>query len=90
MADKISLTIPKFQLPKLISTIGCKLPQWPHSLALIAGLNTVVKLRLLPADSLELLEGKIFLIEVLDTGGRASFTFRARTLPPDFRPARHA
>ena len=76
------ITIPSFELPSLIARIGNRLPQWPHALALCAALNTIVKLRLLPEDSLNLLEGKSFLIDVTDTGGRAAFTF-ARGL---FRP----
>ena len=89
MADEIlkSLTIPKFRLPALVSAIGNKLPQWPHSLALIAGFNAVLKLKLLPADSLALLEEKTFLIDVLDTGSRASFTFRAGLFRPLFAQA---
>ena len=79
-----SFTIPKFKLPSLVSAIGKKLPQWPHAIALIAGLNAVVRLKLLPEDSLELLEGRIFLIDVLDTGGRACFTCRGGLFRPLF------
>ena len=79
-----SLTIPRFKLPGFISKVGNKLPQWPHSIVLIAGLNAVLKLKLLPEDSLELLEGRSFLIDVLDTGGRACFTYRGGLFRPLF------
>ena len=78
MSDGIfkSLTIPSFTLPSFVSSVGSRLPQWPHAVALTAGLNAVVKMKLLPEDSLELLEGRCFVIDVLDTGGCAAFTFR--------------
>jgi len=79
-----SLTIPSFTLPPLVARIGNKLPQWPHAVALTAGLNAVVKMKLLPDDSLELLENRSFLIDVLDTGGRAAFTFRNGLFRPLF------
>ena len=79
-----SLTIPKFKLPSFVSTVGSKLPQWPHAVALTTGLNAIVKMKLLPDDSLALLEGKNFLIDVLDTGGRAAFTFRDGLFRPVF------
>ena len=86
MANSIlnSLSIPRFQLPGLVSALGNKLPQWPHAIALTAGLNILVKLKLLPEDSLELLEGRSFLIDVLDTGGRACFTFHGGLFRPLF------
>jgi predicted lipid carrier protein YhbT len=79
-----SFTIPRFKLPGFVSVLGNKLPQWPHALVLVTGLNAVVKMNLLPDDSLELLEGRTFLIEVLDTGGRACFTFRNGLFRPVF------
>ena len=85
-----SLTIPSFTLPSFIAHVGNRLPQWPHAVALTAGLNAVVKMKLLPEDSLELLEGRTFLIDVLDTGGRAAFTFRNGLFRPLFMlPAQH-
>ncbi len=72
----LKMNIPKFKLPALVARIGSRLPQWPHSVTLIAGLNAAAKMKLLPADSLELLEGRTFFVEVLDTGGCASFTYR--------------
>jgi predicted lipid carrier protein YhbT len=41
-------------------------------------------MKLLPADSLELLEGRTFFVEVLDTGGRANFTYRNGLFRPLF------
>ena len=41
-------------------------------------------MRLLAEDSLELLEGRTFLIDVLDTGGRAAFTYRNGLFRPLF------
>ena len=72
----LNLNIPKFKLPALVARVGNRLPQWPHALTLAAGLNAAAKMKLLPQDSLELLEGRSFLVEVLDTGGRACFTYR--------------
>ena len=79
-----SPTIPRFALPSFVASVGNKLPQWPHALALTAGLNAVVKMKLLAEDSLELLEGRTFLIDVLDTGSRAAFTFRNGLFRPLF------
>ncbi len=79
-----SLTIPTFTLPSFVASVGSRLPQWPHAVALSAGLNAVVKMKLLPEDSLEMLEGRRFLIDVLDTGGRAAFTFRNGLFRPLF------
>ena len=80
----MSLTIPSFTLPSFIARVGNRLPQWPHAVALTTGLNAIVKMKLLPDDSLALLEGKNLLIDVLDTGGRAAFTFRDGLFRPVF------
>lgn len=79
-----SFTIPRFKLPAFVAQVGNKLPQWPHALALTAALNAVVKFGVLPQDSLALLEGRSFLIDVLDTGGQAAFTFRNGWFRPLF------
>lgn len=79
-------TIPKFRLPALIATIGQKLPQWPHSLSLVTGLNIALKLNLLPIDSLDALEGRSFRVRVLDTGGEANFTYRGGLFRPLMSP----
>jgi predicted lipid carrier protein YhbT len=81
------MNIPKFKLPALVARIGGHLPQWPHSVTLIAGLNAAAKMKLLPLDSLALLEGRSFLIEVLDTGGQANFTYRDGLFRPLFSAA---
>jgi len=77
-------TIPRFKLPDFVSAIGIRLPQWPHALAIVAGLNAAAKLKLLPEDSLELLDNRTFLVEVLDTGGTACFTYRGGFFRPLF------
>ena len=79
-----SFNIPKFKLPALVARIGVHLPQWPHAMTLTAGLNAAARMKLLPMDSLELLAGRSFLVEVLDTGGRACFTYRAGLFRPLF------
>ena len=78
------MNIPKFKLPGLVARVGSHLPQWPHSLTLIAGLNAAARMKLLPLDSLALLEGRTFLVEVLDTGGQANFTYRNGLFRPLF------
>jgi len=80
--------IPKFKLPALVARIGSHLPQWPHSVTLIAGLNSAVRMKLLPQDSLALLEGRSFFVEVLDTGGQANFTYRDGWFRPLFSATR--
>jgi predicted lipid carrier protein YhbT len=77
-------TIPRFTLPAFVSVIGNRMPQWPHAVMLTAALNVAVKTKLLPPESLELFEGRRFLIDVLDTGGRAYFTFRDGLFRPLF------
>ncbi|UCV11752.1 SCP2 sterol-binding domain-containing protein [Dechloromonas denitrificans] len=81
-------TIPKFRLPAFVASLGQKLPQWPHALVLVAGLNAALKMKLLPEDGLTALEDKIFRVRVLDTGGEASYTFRDGLFRPIFRPER--
>ena len=78
------MNIPKFRLPAMLARVGYRLPRWPHSLTLVAGLNAAIKMNLLAQDSLELLEGRTFLVEVLDTGGRANFTYRNGLFRPLF------
>ncbi len=80
----MKLNISKFKLPGVVARIGGRLPQWPHALTLVVGLNAAAKMKLLPADSLALLENKNFLVEVMDTGGRACFTYRGGLFRPLF------
>lgn len=86
MSDQF--TIPKFRLPGLIARIGQKLPQWPHALALVAGLNAALKMKLLPESELDALTDKLFRVRILDTGGEASYTYRNGLFRPVFRPLR--
>ena len=79
-----SCSIPSFTFPSFVAKFGRKLPQWPNSLAFVAGLNTLAKTKLLAEDSLALLEGRTFQIDVLDTGGRISFTYRGGLFRPLF------
>jgi predicted lipid carrier protein YhbT len=76
--------IPRFKLPAFISSVGARLPQWPHALALSTALNAGAKMKLLPEDSLALLEGRTFFVQVLDTGGQAHFTYRGGLFRPLF------
>ena len=78
------MSIPNFKMPALVARIGSHLPQWPHAMTLITGLNAAVMMKLLASDSLALLEGRSFLVEVLDTGGRAYFSYRAGMFRPLF------
>jgi predicted lipid carrier protein YhbT len=79
-------TIPKFQLPGFVARLGEKLPQWPHAVALTTALNAAVKMNLLPEDSLAQMQDKTFLVQVIDTGGQAAFTYRNGYFRPVFRP----
>ncbi|PKO35579.1 MAG: sterol-binding protein [Betaproteobacteria bacterium HGW-Betaproteobacteria-7] len=83
-----NFTIPKFRLPAFVASLGHKLPQWPHALALVAGLNAALKMKLLPERELELLEDKLFRVRINDTGGEASYTYRDGMFRPVFRPTR--
>ena len=79
-------TIPKFRLPEFIGAVGRRLPQWPHTLNLVAGLNLALKLRLLPESELAALEDRRFRVRVLDTGGEANFCYRNGLFRPLFTP----
>lgn len=79
-----NFTIPKFRLPAIIGEIGRRLPQWPHTLTLVAGLNAALKMGLLPESELAALEDKCFRVRVLDTGGEANYTFRGGLFRPLF------
>lgn len=83
-----NFTIPKFRLPAFVARLGQRLPQWPHVVALVGGLNAALKMNLLPHDSLCLLEDKLFRVRINDTGGEASYTYRNGMFRPVFRPLR--
>lgn len=83
-SDRKPFSIPRFKLPAVFALVGNKLPQWPHAVALASCLNALVKMKLIPDDSLDLLEGRSFLVDVLDGGGRACFTFRGGLFRPLF------
>ncbi len=77
-------SIPRFTLPRLVSAIGRQLPQWPHSLALATAMNAAARVGLLPSEGLAQLEGRSFVIEVLDAGGQACFCYRGGWFRPLF------
>ena len=83
-----NFVIPRFRLPAFIARVGHKLPQWPHTLALVGALNAALKLKLLPESELAALEDKLFRVRVLDTGGEASYTFRNGLFRPVFQAQR--
>lgn len=83
-----NFVIPRFRLPTFIARVGHKLPQWPHTLALVGALNAALKLRLLPESELAALEDKLFRVRVLDTGGEANYTFRNGLFRPVFEARR--
>lgn len=85
-----AFTIPTFRLPDFVSALGRRLPQWPHSLVLVGGLNAALKMKLLPEDDLLALEDKLFHVRVLDTGGEATYTYRDGLFRPVFSPTREA
>ena len=83
-----NFTVPKFRLPAFVANLGQKMPQWPHALVLVAGLNAALKMNLLPEDGLMALEGKLFRVRVLDTGGEATYTYRNGLFRPVFKADR--
>lgn len=76
------VSIPKFTLPGFIARIGSRLPQWPHSVSLVCGLNLARKLGVLPEDILSEIDGRSFRVSVLDTGGVADFTVQNGVFKP--------
>ncbi len=77
-------TIPRFELPRLLARATAILPGWPHAVALTLALNAATKARVLPADELLRLEGRRFVVEVIDAGMRAAFAFRNGAFRPLF------
>ena len=80
----MAFMIPSFRLPAFVRQIGTHLPQWPHSLALVGGLNVALKMGWLPATELDLLTDKVIEVSVEDTGGCAAFTFTGQAFRPVF------
>ena len=78
------LHIPKFALPFFVSTIGHKLPQWPHAVALAGAFNLALKAGLFPEDSLSMMDGRTLLIEVQDAGARMCVRYRSGLFHPVF------
>ena len=77
-----SFIIPKFTLPGVVARVGSLLPQWPHSVSLVCGLNIARKLGIMPVDTLAEIDGRTFRVSVLDTGGVADFTVRNGVFQP--------
>ena len=80
----INLQVPTFRLPAFVTRIGQRLPQWPHALGLVGGLNGLLRLKLLDAETLEPLTGRVFSVTVEDTGAQARFTFDGLRFVPLF------
>ena len=77
------LTIPTVRLPGIITKLGERLPQWPHSLALASALNAATRFNVIPSDDLAVLEDRVIRIRVVDAGACASVERRGGR----FRPA---
>lgn len=74
--------VPEFKLPALLARIGARLPQWPHGAAMALALNLGRRLKVLPPEALEALEGKHFRIRVTDLGSVADFEFSTGRFRP--------
>ncbi|HEY5762263.1 MAG TPA: SCP2 sterol-binding domain-containing protein [Rhodocyclaceae bacterium] len=83
-----TLTIPTFRLPALVARLGGRLPQWPHAVGIAGALNAARLMRLLPIESLDALEGKLFRVAVNDTGSVAHFEYERSSFRPVFAPSR--
>lgn len=76
-----------FALPDWLARIGPRLPQWPHALALCAGLNGALALKLLQRDDLAILDNRHFSVQVSDAGIDCRFTYRNGRFLPRFGQA---
>lgn len=81
---ELNLRVPTFRLPAFVTRIGQRLPQWPHSLGLVGGLNGLLRLKLLDPEALEPLTGRVFAVLMEDTGAQARFTFDGVRFVPLF------
>jgi len=77
-------TIPEFHLPDWLKRVNQRLPQWPHAVPLCCSLNLGLKLKALPADLIDLCEGKRVRIMLEDGGSEARFLCRAGAFRPDW------
>ena len=68
------MNIPDFTLPALFSVIGRKLPSWPADQMVIQMLNLAIRLKVLPQDALEDIEGRTIGFEVIDLGLTSAVT----------------
>lgn len=70
------IEIPAFSLPSPLASLGRRLPQWPHGLALSIALNQALRKRLLALDEIDALEGQPVRIRVIDAGASADVVLR--------------
>ncbi|MDR1164246.1 MAG: SCP2 sterol-binding domain-containing protein [Candidatus Accumulibacter sp.] len=77
-------SIPSFSLPDFVPALASRLPQWPYAVALTAAMNAALRIGVVPKEDLEALEGKTFLIDILDAGARVCFTFGNGIFHPSF------
>lgn len=70
------IEIPAFSLPSPFASLGRRLPQWPHGLALSIALNQALRKGLLALDEIDALEGQPVRIRVIDAGASADVVLR--------------
>jgi O2-independent ubiquinone biosynthesis accessory factor UbiT len=76
------IRIPSFELPAALASIGERLPQWPHSIALAASLNAAGRLRVIDPEEFAILEDRVVRIRVLDAGACATVRRRGGVFRP--------
>ncbi|MDR1351180.1 MAG: SCP2 sterol-binding domain-containing protein [Zoogloeaceae bacterium] len=77
--------IPEFHLPGVLRRVNPYLPQWPHALSLCLALNSALRLKILPEDTLSLCAERTFRVVVEDGGTEARFTCRNGRFRPIWR-----
>jgi predicted lipid carrier protein YhbT len=77
--------IPEFRLPEVVRRVNQHLPQWPHALSLCLALNSALRLKILPENTLSLCAGRTFCVAVEDSGSEAFFTCRTDHFCPIWR-----
>jgi len=70
------IEIPAFTLPAPFSSLGRRLPQFPHGLALSMALNQALRRGLLALHEIDSLEGQPVRIRVIDAGASADVVLR--------------